>query len=125
MSRALAAALLLLVAGFVMATVYFLSTPRESRLAPFTDAEYIARAERSQEGRAFLAKYPEARRQVDRSGAVAVDFRVDRGDRYLRLRIIMDAFANRALDAFVDCSGTSVPGDPIEYLATERCLGSS
>lgn len=123
MSRAVAGALLVLSAGFAMALVYFLATPPESRLAPFTDAEYVARAERTQEARAFLAKYPDARRAVERSGAVTVDFRVDRGARYLRLRIFMDAFANRALDALVDCSGTVVPGDPLEYLPTETCLG--
>lgn len=125
MRRAAGLALVVLASGFVLATAYFFLTPRDFRLAPFSDAEYVARAERSQEARAFLAKYPEAERQVDRSGALTVDFRVERGARYLRLRIFMDAFANRAIDAFAECSGVVVPGDPLEYLRTESCFGPS
>jgi hypothetical protein len=74
-------ALVIAATGFVLATAYFLTTPLEYRLAPFTDQEYIARAERTEQARALLAKHPDARRSVDRSGAVAVDFRVEQGNR--------------------------------------------
>lgn len=115
-------ALVLAAAGFGLATAYFLLTPLEYRLAPFKDQEYVARAERTEQAQALLAKYPDARRSVDRGAAVAVEFRVERGVRYLRLRVIMDSFANRPLDTSVDCSGSIVRENVTEYLRTERCL---
>jgi hypothetical protein len=116
------AAVALAAIGFGLATAYFLLPPLEYRLAPFNDQEYIARAERTEQAVTLLAKYPAARRTVDRSGAVIVDFSVERGDRYLRLRVIMDSFANRPLDTFADCSGLVIREGVTEYLQTERCL---
>ncbi len=123
MTRALVLGLFLVAAGFVMAAGYFLLPPHESRLAPFSDREYIARAERTDEVRAFLAKYPDATRSVDRSGAVIVEFRAERGGHALRLEILLDSFANRPLDMAVRCDAGEARADILDYLRSESCLG--
>jgi len=43
-----------------------------------SDEEYIAIAGQTEEARAFLTRYPQAEIYVDRSGALAVDYRVTR-----------------------------------------------
>ena len=123
MRRALALVLLLVAAAFSMAAAYFLLTPHESRLAPFSDQEYVARAQRTDEGRAFLAKYPDAARSVDRSGAVIVEFRAERDGHALRLEVLLDSFANRPLDTAIRCDGGEARADVLDYLERETCLG--
>ncbi len=124
MRRAVAAALAIVALGFALATAYFLLEPPASRLAPFSDREYVARAERTEEARAFLARYPDATRTVDRSGAVIVQFRAERGGHVLRLEILLDAFANRPLDRAIRCDDDDPRGDVLEYLKSERCLAA-
>ncbi len=123
MSRALVFVLLLIAAGFAIAGAYWLTTPRESRLAPFSDREYVARAEKSDPARAFLDQYPQATRSVDRSYGLVVQFTVERNGRRLRLSIVMDSFENRPLDQFVECDSGPPEPDIAGYLRTETCLG--
>jgi len=66
---------------------------------------------------------------VDGSGSLAVDFRVDKYDdagtnvNYLRLRVFINPRNNRPTgDKFIDCFGTYVENDLLEYLQTEKCL---
>lgn len=124
MNRALLLSLGVVAAGFVMATAYFLLTPHAERLAPFSDREYLERAERTDAARAFLAKYPDAARSVDRTGAVIVEFRQERGGHILRLDVLLDSFANRPLDFAVACDAGEPRADVLEYLKSEACLGS-
>jgi hypothetical protein len=122
--HALAIALGAIVLGFVLASVYYFLAPRELRLAPFTDAEYIQTAAQSAEGRAFAAKYPDATRTVDRTAGVIVDFGVARNDHTLDLRFYLDAFADRVLESFAYCDHVQQTVDPLQYLQTETCLAS-
>ncbi len=124
MTRPVILTLVLVAAGFAMAAGYFLLQPHESRLAPFSDREYVARAERTDEARAFLAKYPDAARSVDRSSAVVVEFRAERGGHALRLEVLLDSFANRPLDVAIRCDAGEPRADVREYLRSETCLGS-
>lgn len=122
--KAVVLVLLVVAAAFAMATAYFLLTPRESRLAPFSDAEYLARAERTDEAQALLGKYPGATRSLERDPAVVAEFRAERAGHALRLRILLDAFANRPLDSSVQCDSGAPRTDVLDYLRSETCLGN-
>ena len=89
-----------------------------------SDEAYIEIASQTAEAQKFLEKYPNATIHVDRSGALAVDYRVtnDITDRYLRLRIFIDWRTNQPSDKFIDCSGTYIQENLLEYLETEKCL---
>ena len=98
--------------------------PRTFYDTGISDDEYIETASQTLEAQKFLEKYPNATTFVDRSGALAVDYRVDNNvkDKYLRLRIFVDWRTNQPSDMFVDCSGTYIQKDLVEYLETEECL---
>jgi len=123
--RALAIALGAIVLGFVLAGVYYFLAPPELRLAPFTDADYIQSAARSPEGAAFLTKYPESTRTVDRTAGVIVDFGAARGGHSLDLRFYVDAFADRVLESYAYCDHVQQLLAPLEYLQQEKCLSAS
>ena len=122
MRRAVTIALGVLAAGFVLATAYWFGTPPDRRLAPFPDEDYVRTAETSVEGRAFLAKYAQARATVERGPAVIVDLAVERGARSLHLRFYMDAFQDRVLESFAYCDGKQQPTEVSDYLRSETCL---
>ena len=98
--------------------------PRTFYDTGISDAEYIETASQTLEAQKFLEKYPNATIYVDRSGALAVDYRVDNHvkNKYLRLRIFVDWRTNQPSDRFIDCSGTYVQTNLVEYLETEECL---
>ena len=106
----------------MLASAYYFLAPARTRFAPYSDADYIAAAAKSPAGEAFLAKYPDATRDVDRSAAVVVDFGVARGGHSLDLRVYVDAFADRVLEAFAYCDRVQQQVDAVEYLRAERCL---
>jgi hypothetical protein len=112
------------VLGFVLAAVYYFLAPPSTRLAPFSDDEYVKAAVASAPGQAFAQKYPEATRTVDRAAGIVVDLGVARNGHTLDLRLYMDAFANRVLEANAYCDRVQQLLDPIEYLKTERCLAA-
>jgi hypothetical protein len=101
-----------------------LSRPRTFYDTGISDEEYTEIASKTLEAQKFLEKYPNATIYVDRSGALAVDYRVTNNItiRYLRLRIFIDWRTNQPSDKFIDCSGTYIRKNPVEYLETEKCL---
>jgi len=98
--------------------------PRTFYDTGISDDEYIEIASQTLEAQKFLERYPNATIFVDRSGALAVDYRVDNNvkNKYLRLRIFIDWRTNQPSDRFIDCSGTYVQTNLVEYLETEECL---
>lgn len=80
------------------------------------------------EVQAFLEKYPDQTTiTVDRSGRLAVDYRVDgpAADQYLRLRVLSDNAGNPQ-EMFIDCSDGSnskvQDENVLTYIETETCL---
>lgn len=94
------------------------------------DAALINAAKGTPEAKKFLAKYPWAQVLVDRSGAAAVDFRVDKleGDdkpgHYLRLRVLVDPDTVAPAGRFLDLNGTVVKRDILRRLDEETVFGS-
>jgi len=82
------------------------------------DEEYITITNQIIEAQKFLEKYPNAVIRVDRSGKLAVDYRVDHYSEYLRLRIFIDWRKNKPEVMFVDNSGTYIKENIMEYLET-------
>ncbi len=85
-----------------------------------SDEEYTAITNQTPEAKYFLGKYPNSVIQVDRSGGLAVDYRVNGhlNSEYLRLRIFIDWRNNKPEDMFVDNSGTYIRENILEYLET-------
>ena len=101
-----------------------LSRPRTFYNTGISDEEYIEIASQTLEAQKFLEKYPNSTIYVDRSGALAVDYRVTNNikNRYLRLRIFINWKTNQPSDKFIDCSGTYIRKNLVEYLETEKCF---
>jgi hypothetical protein len=85
-----------------------------------SDEEYIAITNQTLEAQKFLEKYPNSTIKVDRSGSLAVDYRVNGhlDTEYLRLRIFIDWRNNKPEDMFVDNSGTYIRENILKYLET-------
>lgn len=94
------------------------------------DAALINAAKGTPEAKKLLAKYPWAEIAVDRSGKLAVDFRVDKlegNDKpgaYLRLRVFIDPATNTPGDQFLDLSGKVIRRDILHYLDKETVFGA-
>jgi len=118
-----AVAVVLVACGFYL--LRDLYEPRTFYDTGISDEEYIEIASQTVEAQKFLEKYPNATIHVDRSGALAVDYRVTNiiTDRYLRLRVFIDWRTNQPSDKFIDCSGTYIRKNLLAYLETEDCLG--
>jgi len=101
-----------------------LNRPRTFYDTGISDEEYTEIASQTLEAQKFLEKYPNATIYVDRSGALAVDYRVTNNinNKYLRLRIFIDWKTNQPSDKFIDCSGTYIRKNILEYLESEKCL---
>lgn len=129
---------LLLIAGIIVAiavgasgVVTYAYYPRQSPDEnESSDVVILANQEGLPEVTAFLDKYPGADIQIDRSGRVAVDYRVDRvfddgTFEYLRLRVLSDS-NGIPQEMFVDCYAkgqTQLTYDNIvDYIETETCL---
>jgi hypothetical protein len=84
-----------------------------------SDEEYIAITNQTMEAQKFLEKYPNATIFVDRSGRLAVDYRVDADDGYIRLRVFINPTKNEPSEMFLDINGTYIRKNIIERLQTE------
>jgi len=118
------------VLGFVFGVLYWgYLRPVDLYGTGISDEEYARIAEQTVEVQNFLKKYPNAKVLVDRSGKLAVDFRVNKPDdaviagNYLRLRVFINPRNNLPIrEKFFDCSGRVIRDNLLEYLQTERCL---
>ena len=121
-SLAAVSQVVLVLCGFYI--LHDLSRPRTFYDTGISDEEYIAIARQTLEAQKFLEKYPNATIYVDRSGALAVDYRVTNNikNRHLRLRIFINWKTNQPSDKFIDCSGTYIRKNLVEYLETEKCF---
>jgi len=111
-----AVSVVLVLCGFYR--LYDLYRPRTFYDTGISDEEYIEIVSQTLEAQKFLEKYPNATIFVERSGALAVDYR----KMYLRLRIFIDWRTNQPSDMFIDCSGTYIRKNLLEYLETEKCF---
>jgi len=104
--------------------LYDLYRPRTFYDTGISNEEYIEITSQTLEAQKFLEKYPNATIYVDRSGALAVDYRVDNEmkNAYLRLRVFINWRTNQPSDKFIDCSGTYIRKNLLEYLETEKCF---
>ena len=107
-----------LVAIVVLFTLSELNKPRTFYDNGVSDEEYIAITNQTVEAQKFLQKYPNAVTEVDRSVALAVDYRVESLGEYLRLRIFIDWRTNKPADMFIDNSGTYTTENLLEYIET-------
>jgi hypothetical protein len=88
------------------------------------DEEYVSIASKQQEAQVFLENYPQADILVDRSGRLAVDFRVTQHPatstaehwEEIRLRIFIDPKTNQPLETFVQCNDRFIEEDVQQYL---------
>ena len=114
--------IVLVLCGFHL--LHDLYRPRTFYDTGISDEEYTEIASQTLEAQKFLEKYPIATIYVDRSGALAVDYRVTNNinNKYLRLRIFIDWKTNQPSDKFIDCSGTYIRKNILEYLESEKCL---
>ncbi|NSW84226.1 MAG: PD40 domain-containing protein [Syntrophothermus sp.] len=94
------------------------------------DAALINATKGTPEAKKLLARYPWAKIVVDRSGKLAVDFRVDKlesGDEpgpYLRLRVFIDPATNIPADRFLDLNGRVIRTEILRHLDEETVFGT-
>jgi len=107
-------------ASYALSTLYDYYQPRTFYDNGVSDEEYIAVTNQTLEAQKFLEKYPNAVIQVDRSGRLAVDYRVNThlSSEYLRLRVFIDWKTNKPTDIFIDNSGTYITENLLEHLET-------
>lgn len=112
----------LVLCGFYI--LHGLGRPRTFYDTGISDEEYIGIANQTVEAQKFLERYPNSTVYVDRSGALAVDYRVTGNiqNEYLRLRIFIDWKTNQPSEKFIDCSGTYIRENLVEYLETGKCF---
>lgn len=117
---ALVWAIAVVVSSYALFNLYDYYKPRTFYDNGVSDEEYIAITNQTLEAQKFLEKYPNAVIQVDRSGRLAVDYRVNThiSTEYLRLRIFIDWRNNKPADMFIDNSGTYIRENIVEYLET-------
>jgi len=111
--------LIVLVAISVFGGLYFvqLVLPGSYKIDyPLTDEEYIGIANKTTEAQYFMRKYPDSTILVDRSGRLAVDYRVDVNDSYTRLRVFIDHKKNEPSEIFLDINGTYINDNILEHL---------
>lgn len=114
-------AVIAVLASYALYTLYAHNNPGTFYDNGVADEEYIAITNQILEAQKFLEKYPNADIEVDRSGRLAVDYRVDTHlsiEGYLRLRIFIDWRTNKTQDMFIDNSGTYITENSLEYLET-------
>ena len=104
--------------SYALFTFYDYYKPRIFYDNGVTDEEYITITNETLEAQKFLEKYPNATIQVDRSGRLAVDYRMNGNiyTEYLRLRIFIDWRSNEPEEMFVDNSGTYIRESILEYI---------
>lgn len=117
----LAGAIVLILIPYAFYTLYEYCKPRTFYNTGISDQEYIAITDQTLEAQKFREKYPNSSIYVDRSGALAVDYRVEAVDpmQYLRLRVFIDWRTNKPADMFIDIgSGIFITEDILEYIET-------
>ncbi|MFX0203982.1 MAG: hypothetical protein ACFFCW_48410 [Candidatus Hodarchaeota archaeon] len=112
----LAAAVVLLLGGLYILNE--LQKPRTFYDSGISDNEYIAITNQTMEAQKFLEKYPTTTIFVDRSGRLAVDYRVDADDGYIRLRVFINPTKNKPSEMFLDINGTYIRKNILERLQT-------
>jgi|GEM_PF-5834411 len=129
-------AIMLLVIGIIASTiiigissiVVYASLNRQEPLpteVELPDQVIIDNQKNLAEVKALLDKYSnETKISVDRSGRLAVDYRVENPitDQYLRLRVFSDSEGNPQQEMFVDCYDGS--NSKIEYQNLVNYIGS-
>lgn len=97
------------------------------------DEEYVSIARMHHDAKAFLEKYPQAETYVDRSGKLAVDFRVNKRVvtsttqhwEGIRLRVFIDPKKNQPTETFIQCNERIIKSNLRQYLAqyftTQTC----
>lgn len=89
-----------------------------------SDEEYVSIASKHQDAKFFLTSYPESETYIDRSGKLAVDFRVDTKpirsttDKWkgIRLRVFIDPETRRATDTLIQCNDMLIEEEIRQYL---------
>jgi hypothetical protein len=109
------------------------SAPQQYYDNGVSDEEYVSIAGNTPEAQAFVAKYPQAEVVVDRSGKLAVDFRMTKHPvtsttqtwEGIRLRVFIDPKTNQPTETFLQCNNELVQEQVIQYLEqyaeTESC----
>ncbi len=131
---AIVISVLVIVAGILWGSYYYVDhlfdQPSEEELP---NEILIRNTEILEEVNVFLEKYPNARVQIDRSGRLAVDYRVSTPskennsyvDPYLRLRVLLNS-EGEPEEMFVDCyngqSSNITRDNIVNYLKAETCL---
>ena len=123
--------IVIILIGLSSFVLYDIPYPRQFYGTDISDEEYIKIAKSTLEAQKFLEKYPEAIVEVDRSGKLAVDFRVDMRPiietdsslKWIRLRVFIIPKNNMPSEKFIDCNGKVIKSNLLEYLDTENCLG--
>jgi hypothetical protein len=105
---------------YLLYDLYILYGPRTFYDTGISDDEYIEIASQTLEAQKFLEKYPNATTLVDRSGRLAVDYRVDADDSYIRLRVFINPKKNEPAEMFLDINGTYIHKNIIEHLQTQN-----
>ena len=126
MLKTSSAAILINIVFFILGALSWEYYRPKIDIGAISNEEYIRIAKQSVEAQKFLEKYPNAKIHVDKSGALAVDFRIDSPDitdsNYLRLRVFINPRNYRPSRKFIDCSGNYTDKNLIEYLQMENCL---
>lgn len=81
-----------------------------------TDEEYVGLANKTIEAQFFLRRHPDSTILVDRSGRLAVDYRVEMNDSYVRLRVLIDHERNEVSEMFLDINGTYIHENILDNL---------
>ena len=117
---ALVWAIAIVISLYALFTFYDYNRPRTFYDTGISDQEYITITDQTLHAQKFMEKYPSAIIQVDRSGRLAVDYRVNGhlDSEYLRLRIFIDWRKSEPADMFIDNSGTYITDNLLEYVDT-------
>jgi hypothetical protein len=98
-----------------------------------SDEEYISIAREQEDVRIFLERYPQAEMAVDRSGRLAVDFKVTtisvisttQNWEGIRLRIFLDPKTNQPTGSLFQCNNKVIENEVHKYLGnyleTQEC----
>ncbi len=137
-STPLGLAIAVLTGGMMVIVVVYASENRIPSYEELPDGALINNTKDPSEVKAFLAKYPDAGAQTDRSGRLAVDCRQDYPEvtlnrsgteyhPYVQLRIFMSP-EGAPEEMFVGCYNVndkwiSEHNDIISFLQTETCFG--
>ncbi len=118
---------------------YFLSGGSSSDF-PLSDEEYVKIASSTSISKQFLQKFPDANAYVDRSGALAVDYRVDNYREiiqegtldypstaaYIRLRVFIEPNTNIPFYTMIECRSKKQSDDLYfnldSYLSNKTCF---